>query len=586
MTPAMVAPVLVAGPLAVAALLGGLGKWLGRWFMDAASLATAVAVTFGAAWLVSRTASGPISHWTAGWVLAGSNPLGIRLLVDPFGAGLAALAGLLVSSTFVFSWRYFDEIGQMYQVLILVLLAGICGLCMAGDLFNLFVFLEIASVSAYALTAYKVEESALVGALNFALTNTIGGVFVLIGIALVYSRTGALDMILAGGALGRPDDVVTTALALMLVGFLVKSAVAPFHFWLPDSYAVAPTPVAVLFGGVMLELGVFAIARVFWLVFAPSMGAAPMLRALLLAGGAGTAVLASVMGLLQRNIKRLLAFAAIAHVALLVIGVGLLDAKALAGTALAILAHGPLMGALFLCAGIVRQRHESVDELRLQGVGRDLPFAGIVFVVAAIALAAPPWSALDAGESRIHEAAGALGYESIRWVVAAVGVLTTGAILRAAGRVFLGWGPRDGLEATGPKSDDERTDEDSGGPDVGHPWVMLAPAAVLAAIGAFFSVLPAVRALADAWAAQLTGTTQLPFEPLHASLPSALSPAGGVLLAAILLGRHRFPAVANRIGAAVRPVVKLLQGAHTPHAGDHIGWLVLGAAIVVLVLSM
>src|SRR5205823_7842205 len=134
---------------------------------------------------------------------------------------------------------------------------------LTDDLFNLFVFFELMSVAAYALTGYRVEQpGVLQGALVFAVTNSIGAFVILIGIALLYGRTGALNLAQIGDALaqGRLDGLVIGALVLLTVGFLVKAGAAPFHFWLADAYAVAPAPVGALLAGVMSDLGVHAIA--------------------------------------------------------------------------------------------------------------------------------------------------------------------------------------------------------------------------------------------------------------------------------------------------------------------------------------
>src|SRR5207249_1998051 len=122
----------------------------------------------------------------------------------------------------------------------------------------LFVFFELMGVAAYALTGYKVEQPAVLqGALNFAVTNTIGAFFVLFGIALVYGRTGALNLAQIGETLSRrpADGLVIGSLALLTVGFLIKAGAAPFHFWLADAYAVAPPPVGASLAGVMSDLG-------------------------------------------------------------------------------------------------------------------------------------------------------------------------------------------------------------------------------------------------------------------------------------------------------------------------------------------
>jgi multicomponent Na+:H+ antiporter subunit D len=152
----------------------------------------------------------------------------------------------------------------------LLFLAGMIGLCFAGDLFNLFVFFELMSVTAYALTAYKLEESTLEGAFNFTITNSIAGFLILLGIGLLYGRTGALNLAEIGRSLARggAHGVVLMAMVAVMTGFFVKAAQVPFHFWLPDAQAVAPSPVCVLFSGVMVALGLYAAARVYWTVFA------------------------------------------------------------------------------------------------------------------------------------------------------------------------------------------------------------------------------------------------------------------------------------------------------------------------------
>src|SRR5271156_6363208 len=140
----------------------------------------------------------------------------------------------------------------------LTFLAGIVGFCLTGDLFDLFVWFELMGVSAYALTAYRPEgRGPIQGALNFAITNSVGAYQSLSGIALIYAQTGALNMAQIGVAVAKPpaDRLVVVAFVLVIAGLLIKSAIVPFHFWLADAHAVAPTPVCVLFSGVMAGLG-------------------------------------------------------------------------------------------------------------------------------------------------------------------------------------------------------------------------------------------------------------------------------------------------------------------------------------------
>src|SRR5205807_3766620 len=206
----------------------------------------------------------------------------------------------------VYSWRYFDAADGLFHALMLVFLAAMAGFSLTGDLFNLVVFFELMGAVAYALTAYKIEERGPIqGGINFAISNSVAAYAMFVGVALLYARTGALNMAQIGAALDghRADPLVIVAMSLLFIGFMTKAAAIPVHFWLADAHAVAPTPVCVLFSGVMVELGVYAIARLYWTIFAGPLGShADELRAILIAMGAATAIWGAVMCLAQRHI--------------------------------------------------------------------------------------------------------------------------------------------------------------------------------------------------------------------------------------------------------------------------------------------
>src|SRR6185437_5021287 len=261
------APLPVALPFLAAALLLATSPRLPRRLVDLIAIATAAMTMVVCAALLAASQRGLLVYWFGAWGPRNDVALGISFAIDPLGAGLALLAATLTTAAFVFSWWYFETVGALFHGIVLVFLGAMVGFALTGDIFNLFVFFELMSAAAYALTGQKIEDkSALEGAINFGITNSVGAFLTLLGIALLYGRTGALNLAQIGRALdhGVPQGLVITAFVLVAVGFLVKAAMAPFHFWLADAHAVAPTPACVLFSGVMVELGIYAVARIYW----------------------------------------------------------------------------------------------------------------------------------------------------------------------------------------------------------------------------------------------------------------------------------------------------------------------------------
>jgi multicomponent Na+:H+ antiporter subunit D len=603
-----IAALPVAIPLIAGAALAGTDFVRRRWLTDTVAILAAAGVTVLCAILVARAADGPIVYWLAGWQPRHGVAVGISLTIDTLGAGMATLVGLLVTAALIFSARYFDAVSNLFHALMLVFCAAMVGFCLSGDLFNMFVFFELMSGAAYALTAYQIEERGpLQGAINFAVSNGIGAILILSGIALIYGRTGALNLAQIGEALSTrpPDALVAVAFALIVLGFLAKAAAFPVHFWLADAHAVAPTPVCVLFSGVMVELGLYAIARIYWTAFAGALDPqAAALRPILIWIGVVTALVGALMCVQQRHLKRLLAFSTVSHVGLFLICLGLLTHVGIAALAAYVLAHGFAKAALFMCVGILIHRFAEVDELRLRGCGRDEPalrLVGVLFAAGGVALTGAPFIGAFLGKSLGEGGAGEAGFGWTIAVFILASGLTAGAILRAAGTIFGGWGEDEPPESEQPQ--EAEIESETLQPHDRTPLTMLAPAAALTVAALVASIVPGLDHAIQEAAGRFTDTPAYftavlhgrdaftaiepeslkPVDYLWASLSLALAFA---LAAVSLFGASLIDSLPSGLRHAGDRAQGALQAIHSGHVGDYIAWMTAGAGVLAALVAL
>jgi multicomponent Na+:H+ antiporter subunit D len=583
-----------AVPLLAAALIITAGSLIPPRGKDLLAIAAAATATVFALLVLAASEHHEVVQWFGGWHPRHGVAFGISFAADPLGAGMAALASGLGLIALVYSWTYMRGESHTFNVLVLTFVAGMTGFSLTGDVFNMFVWFELMGVSAYALAGYRIEElGPLQGATNFAITNTVGAYMILTGIALLYARTGALNLAQIGRALGhRPADrLVIVAFALILTGLMVKAAIVPLHFWLADAHAASPAPVCALLSGAMVELGIFFVARVYWTAFAaPFAPHHAGVRDVLVALGVLTALVGALMCFLQRQVKRLLAYSTISHAGVMLTGVALLDPKSLSGVANLVLAHGLLKGGLFLLCGILLVELRYVDELRLRGAGRSTPGIGVLWLAGSVGLIGLPFLGVFLGHDLLDQGASEQGYGWLSVVTTVATAVCAGAMLRAGARIFLGWGAaRD--ELLTPEPDEEAPEH------LTHAPVMTAASAVAIVLGLAAAVVPGLSARSQAAAERFVDSagyraavlhghlaapaghgTALP--ALHAS--SVVAGLGGLALAAATaafgLWHERLPDSVRTLGAATvwRPVA-VVRNAHSGIVGDYLLWLAAGA---------
>jgi multicomponent Na+:H+ antiporter subunit D len=264
-----------------------------------------------------------------------------------------------------------------------------------GDIFNLFVFLEISSLSSYALISMGRKRQALTAAYQYLIMGTIGATFLLIGIGLVYAETGTLNMVDLSERLPGIFDhrTVHTAFAFMLVGISLKLALFPLHLWLPNAYTYAPSAITVFLAATATKVAVYVMLRIIFTVFSNQfVQITPTELVFLLLGMAGI-LYASVAAIYQPDAKRLLAYSSIAQIGYMVLGIGLDSALGLTATVVHVFNHALMKGALFMALGALVYRVGSTRLSQIGGLGREMPWTFGAIFIAGLSLIGVPGTA-------------------------------------------------------------------------------------------------------------------------------------------------------------------------------------------------
>ena len=416
---------LVAIPLA-----GALTTLLLPRIADAVVMATGLATTIAAGTLLYGVGTrGAMIYEIGGW----SAGLGIALRADGLSALLLMMIALVMLPASVYSRTYFSKAAERarFWPLWLLLWTALNALLLSGDLFNLYVTLELLGLGAVALAALGGGRAAVEAALRYLLVGLLGSMMFLAGVSLIYAGYGTLDMTALARSV-EPGPVAGTALAMMTAGLLLKSALFPLHFWLPPAHGSAPAPVSAVLSALVVKVAFYLVLRLWLGVFADAVTpAAANLLGLL---GAGAVLWGSWRALQAERLKLLAAYSTVAQLGYLFLFFPLLQALppgparelAVGGLVLLALTHGFAKAGLFLAIGIV-QHHSGHDTIReLDGTAQRLPATTFAMALGGVALIGLPPSGAFLGKWQLLAGAVATG----QWLWAAVTLI--GSLLAAA----------------------------------------------------------------------------------------------------------------------------------------------------------
>lgn len=369
-------------------------------------------------------------------------PLGIVMAFDSLSAFMVLVISILVFAGSVFSWRYMSHYtGQWkFYTLYMLMTAGMMGVSITGDLFNMFVFLEIAAISSYALVAFGVDAEELEASFKYMVMGEIGGLTFLLAIALLYAKTSTLNLADISNTLQMVGQTpfYWTVLGMMLFAFSIKAAFVPFHSWLPDAHPAAPAPISSLLSGIFIKvLGMYTTARIVFNVFGLSRANAPMFFNVLIGMGLLSIAFAGVTALSQKDYKRLLGYSSVSQVGYIMLGFGIGNFYGVAGAIFYILAHALAKGLLFLTSGSVVHATGTRDIGKLAGLGAKMSTTAWSFRFGSMSLIGLPPLAGFFAKLLIVMGALSAGFWWLAVVAIALSVLTLAYLLKIENNVFM-----------------------------------------------------------------------------------------------------------------------------------------------------
>jgi len=320
-----------------------------------------------------------------------ASPVHTSIIIDVPGSLMSLLALALGLLATIYSMRFMerDSGTPLYYSLLLAMITGIVGASYSGDLFTLFIFWELMCITSYVLVGFRknVRES-VEATIKYMLMSGVGSATILFGMSLLYGLTGTLNLpriALSLKAGGGPWLYVS--LGMLITGFGIKAAIVPLHVWVPDAYAAAPSPISAIIAGASTELAVFVICKLLFFIF-------PVIKVSWMEFFSAFAVLnmmlGNIVGLLQNDVKRMLAYSSVAHIGYIFIGIAAGTKLGLTASLLHIFNHGLMKALAFLCIGAIIYRIGSRNLEDMAGIGRKMPITSTAFAIAVLGLIGMP----------------------------------------------------------------------------------------------------------------------------------------------------------------------------------------------------
>lgn len=317
--------------------------------------------------------------------------LGINLMVDPFSAMFLLIIAILFLPVIIFSLKYMKVNKHKYFILTYLMTAGIAGMVLTADLFNLYVFLEVSSLSSCALVAVKKTDRGLEGTFKYLIMSTFGSFFILLATILTYYLTGTLNMAeISLGFEDIPFKIKSTIMSFFVFGYAIKIGLIPLHAWLADAYEDSPIPYNVLSSGLVMKSAVYALIRVLYIIFGIEFLAESGILTIGVYWGVITFIIAHFLAYQQSNLNRLLGYSSIAQIGYIIIGLFVGNEGGLIGGSFHILNHAIMKGTLFLVLGIFYYSLSAVEIEDIKGLGYKFPILSFIFVVASLAIVGLP----------------------------------------------------------------------------------------------------------------------------------------------------------------------------------------------------